>query len=298
VCSRAATEASSTTGLRCCLCREGAAARALRLSHPPGRSVAYFNLEEYESAKAAFEAAHALEARRETATWIRKCDAELHGAAPQQPCPHAARLQEAQVAPPLFELPGKALCEAMTVSGMPPRALLPLSMAMLALSCPSSWVGCTQPTCIHVRHTQGQPAAAAAARESQHAPQEPVAHDGAGSFAGKLGVHGHASAHAPSRQPLSARRHVRGRAGADEAGAAPGAAEPAAPPPPAAPRSALQPEAEPSAQTGDAAADAAKPLAPAAPEQPAAKYRHQYFQTATARRRRACTHSKALCACT
>ncbi len=37
-------------------------------------------MEEYESAKAAFEAAHALEARRETATWIRKCDAELRGA--------------------------------------------------------------------------------------------------------------------------------------------------------------------------------------------------------------------------
>ena len=39
-----------------------------------------FSLEEYESAKASFEAAHALEARRETATWIRKCDAELQGA--------------------------------------------------------------------------------------------------------------------------------------------------------------------------------------------------------------------------
>lgn len=41
--------------------------------------VAYFNLEEYESAKASFEAAQALEARRDTATWIRKCDAEIQG---------------------------------------------------------------------------------------------------------------------------------------------------------------------------------------------------------------------------
>jgi len=112
------------------------------------------------------------------------------------------------------------------------------------------------------------------------------------------GLHGHASAPAPSRQPLSARRHVRDHGRADEAGAAPGAAEPAAPPPPAAPSSAPQPEAEPPAQADDAAAaDAAKPLAPAAPEQPAAKYRHQYFQTATARRRRACAHSKVLCGC-
>ena len=44
------------------------------------RRVGLFSLEEYESAKASFEAAHALEARRETATWIRKCDAELQGA--------------------------------------------------------------------------------------------------------------------------------------------------------------------------------------------------------------------------
>ena len=46
--------------------------------------VALFSLEEYESAKASFEAAHALNARRETATWIRKCDAELQGARLQQ----------------------------------------------------------------------------------------------------------------------------------------------------------------------------------------------------------------------
>lgn len=45
------------------------------------RRVGLFSLEEYESARASFEAAHALEARRETATWIRKCDAELQGAA-------------------------------------------------------------------------------------------------------------------------------------------------------------------------------------------------------------------------
>ena len=41
--------------------------------------VAYFNLEEYESAKASFEAAQALEDRRDTTIWIRKCDAEIQG---------------------------------------------------------------------------------------------------------------------------------------------------------------------------------------------------------------------------
>jgi len=124
VCSRAATEASSTTQACAAASAREAGGRScarVKLSHAPGRRVAFFNLEEYESAKAAFEAAHALEARRETATWIRKCDAELHGAAPQQPFLHAACLQEALGAPPLSELPGKAPC----VTGLPPTRSYP-----------------------------------------------------------------------------------------------------------------------------------------------------------------------------
>jgi hypothetical protein len=40
-----------------------------------------FNLEEYESAKAAFEAGQALDTKNSTfKTWIRKCAAELDGA--------------------------------------------------------------------------------------------------------------------------------------------------------------------------------------------------------------------------
>lgn len=43
--------------------------------------VALFNLEEYESAKAAFEAGQALDTKNSTfKTWIRKCAAELDGA--------------------------------------------------------------------------------------------------------------------------------------------------------------------------------------------------------------------------
>ena len=49
--------------------------------------VALFSLDEYESAKEAFEAAHALDKRRESETWIRKCDAELKGVRPLQPVP-------------------------------------------------------------------------------------------------------------------------------------------------------------------------------------------------------------------
>ena len=48
------------------------------LLHAP--RIALFSLDEYESAKEAFEAAHALDKRRESETWIRKCDAELKGA--------------------------------------------------------------------------------------------------------------------------------------------------------------------------------------------------------------------------
>ena len=118
--------ASAAAGMEWCAAasaREagGRSCARVKLSHAPGRRVAFFNLEEYESAKAAFEAAHALEARRETATWIRKCDAELHGAAPQQPFLHAACLQEALGAPPLSELPSKAPC----VTGLPPTRSYP-----------------------------------------------------------------------------------------------------------------------------------------------------------------------------
>ena len=43
--------------------------------------VALFNLEEYESAKSAFEAGQALDAKNSTfKTWIRKCAAEMDGA--------------------------------------------------------------------------------------------------------------------------------------------------------------------------------------------------------------------------
>lgn len=45
------------------------------------RRIALFNLEEFESAKEAFEAAHALDRRRESEIWIRKCNAELEGGA-------------------------------------------------------------------------------------------------------------------------------------------------------------------------------------------------------------------------
>ena len=39
-----------------------------------------FNLEEYESAKAAFEAGQALDSKNSSfKTWIRKCNAELDG---------------------------------------------------------------------------------------------------------------------------------------------------------------------------------------------------------------------------
>ncbi|CAL8460786.1 g317 [Coccomyxa elongata] len=41
------------------------------------KGVAFFNLEEYESAKEAFETANSLQKRKETETWIRKCNAEL-----------------------------------------------------------------------------------------------------------------------------------------------------------------------------------------------------------------------------
>lgn len=41
--------------------------------------IALFNLDEYESAKEAFETAHSLDKRRETEIWIRKCNAELEG---------------------------------------------------------------------------------------------------------------------------------------------------------------------------------------------------------------------------
>ena len=42
-------------------------------------SVALFNLEEYESAKDAFETANSVQKKKETETWIRKCNAELEG---------------------------------------------------------------------------------------------------------------------------------------------------------------------------------------------------------------------------
>ena len=43
--------------------------------------VALFNLEEYESAKSAFETGQALDAKNSTfKTWIRKCAAEMDGA--------------------------------------------------------------------------------------------------------------------------------------------------------------------------------------------------------------------------
>ena len=45
----------------------------------PGGSVALFNLEEYESAKEAFETANSIQKKKETETWIRKCNAELEG---------------------------------------------------------------------------------------------------------------------------------------------------------------------------------------------------------------------------
>ncbi|KAK9825474.1 hypothetical protein WJX81_007655 [Elliptochloris bilobata] len=120
------------------------------------KGVALFNLEEYESAKASFEAAHVLEARRETSTWIRKCDAELQDEAGATPA-----------------------ASTTTRASMPAPALTP----------------------------------------------------------------------APAPAP-----------------ATPGNG----------PAGAVQP-----AQPAEAAEDAATPLGPAAPEAAAAKYRHQYFQTAT-----------------
>ncbi len=45
----------------------------------PGGSVALFNLEEYESAKEAFETANSIQKKKEIETWIRKCNAELEG---------------------------------------------------------------------------------------------------------------------------------------------------------------------------------------------------------------------------
>ncbi|KAK9909046.1 hypothetical protein WJX75_006454 [Coccomyxa subellipsoidea] len=41
------------------------------------KGVALFNLEEYESAKDAFETANSIQKKKETETWIRKCNAEL-----------------------------------------------------------------------------------------------------------------------------------------------------------------------------------------------------------------------------
>ena len=53
--------------------------------------IALFNLDEYESAKEAFEAAHSLDKRRETEIWIRKCNAELEGTSRDE---HAITLDE------------------------------------------------------------------------------------------------------------------------------------------------------------------------------------------------------------
>ncbi len=51
------------------------------------RSIACFNLDEYEAAKAAFEAGQALELSKTTyKTWIRKCNAELEGEDLMQSC--------------------------------------------------------------------------------------------------------------------------------------------------------------------------------------------------------------------
>lgn len=41
--------------------------------------MALFSLEEYESAKQAFEIALSIEKKKETETWIRKCNAEMQG---------------------------------------------------------------------------------------------------------------------------------------------------------------------------------------------------------------------------
>ncbi|EIE25539.1 SGS-domain-containing protein [Coccomyxa subellipsoidea C-169] len=60
------------------------ASKAAELSPKLGKAhlrkgVALFNLEEYESAKEAFETANSIQKKKEIETWIRKCNAELEG---------------------------------------------------------------------------------------------------------------------------------------------------------------------------------------------------------------------------